>query len=147
LTQESGLTAWLTHCHRRCDALWAEVEEAANGSNAALLKIAVSAFVATTRRHLDIEERLIFPQLAEKMPGVAHGPIPVMLAEHDQMKALLGAMDEAARETSTQRVLNLGDTLLMFTQQHNSKEEGMLYPLCEQVLADVWPELHAEMTA
>jgi hemerythrin-like domain-containing protein len=111
------------------------------------LKIAVSAFVATTRRHLDIEERLIFPQLTEKMPGAALGPIPVMLAEHEQMKALLEAMDEAAREASTQRVLNLGDTLLMFTQQHNSKEEGVLYPLCEQVLADVWPELHAEMTA
>ena len=143
VTQESGLAAWLTACHRTCDSLWAEVEEAALKDRPEDLRSAVSAFISATRNHLEIEEEKVFPRLAMEVPMAAHGPLPVMLGEHEQMRGFMDAIAEAARTDSTQRVLDLGDTLLMLTQQHNSKEEGVLYPLCEQALADSWPELNA----
>ena len=38
----------------------------------------------------------------------------------------------------TEEALDLGDTLLMVIQQHNVKEEGMLYPMAENMLAGEW---------
>jgi hemerythrin-like domain-containing protein len=40
-----------------------------------------------------------------------------------------------------QEALDIGDTLLMLIQQHNVKEEGMLYPMAENMLAQEWAEL------
>ena len=40
-----------------------------------------------------------------------------------------------------EQAMDIGDTLLMLTQQHNIKEEGMLYPMAENVLAGNWPNL------
>ena len=37
--------------------------------------------------------------------------------------------------------MDLGDTLLMLIQQHNVKEEGMLYPAAEGLLAGDWEAL------
>ena len=37
--------------------------------------------------------------------------------------------------------MDIGDTLLMLIQQHNIKEEGMLYPMAENVLAGHWTKL------
>jgi hemerythrin-like domain-containing protein len=38
-------------------------------------------------------------------------------------------------------LVDLGDTLLMLIQQHNQKEENMLYPMAEQALASTWTEI------
>ena len=144
LTQEDGLTAWLTHCHRRCDALWAQVEEAAADPSTAKFGLAVTHFAQTVRNHL-VTFRQFFADWESEVPMAAHGPLPVMLAEHQQMRGLLEAITEAAAEGHKERVLNLGDTLLMLTQQHNSKEEAVLYPLCERALGSTWASLHAEI--
>ena len=41
--------------------------------------------------------------------------------------------------------LDLGDTLLMLIQQHNVKEEGMLYPMAENMLSTEWGEMAAQL--
>ena len=41
----------------------------------------------------------------------------------------------------------LADTLLIMMQQHNMKEENILYPMCDQHLAGETPELLARLEA
>jgi hemerythrin-like domain-containing protein len=44
-----------------------------------------------------------------------------------------------------QEAMDIGDTLLMLVQQHNAKEEGMLYPMAENMLTGDWATLAAEL--
>jgi hypothetical protein len=57
-----------------------------------------------------------------------------MRIEHEQMRALLGEMAAATAAKDANQYLGLSDTLLVLMQQHNMKEEGMLYPMMDQVL-------------
>ena len=57
------------------------------------------------------------------------------------MRGVLDRMRSAADGGRIDELLDLGDTLLMVVQQHNMKEEGILYPMCEQSLRDTWASL------
>jgi hemerythrin-like domain-containing protein len=61
------------------------------------------------------------------------------------MRGLLDQMERAIPDGDFQTVLDLGDTLLMLVQQHNQKEEGMLYPMANDVLAADWDTLKEKL--
>jgi hypothetical protein len=61
------------------------------------------------------------------------------------MKGLLDQIGDAMDSDDSQEALDIGDTLLMLVQQHNVKEEGMLYPMSENVLGGNWPGLAAKL--
>ena len=73
------------------------------------------------------------------------GPTAVMRGEHQQMRGLLDQMGEAAAAGDFDSVLDQGDTLLMLIQQHNVKEEGILYPLADRMLTVQWPALRERL--
>lgn len=123
------LADWFTADHQQCDALWAEVEGA--GSDLTAVRAAFTAFDTRLRRHLSMEEEVLFPAFDQRSGMHGMGPTAVMRVEHTQMRGLL---DQMARATTARDITNLGDTLLMVIQQHNTKEEGMLYPMAEQML-------------
>lgn len=132
---QQGPRAWFSADHRDCDAQWAAVEAGVDAGDAAE---AWARFDHLLRRHLDMEEQVLFVAF-EAQTGMTHGPTAVMRHEHDQMRALLGQMQQAAQRGDWSALLDQGDTLLMVVQQHNMKEEGMLYPMIEMHL-DGWPE-------
>ncbi|HJN77532.1 MAG TPA: hemerythrin domain-containing protein [Myxococcota bacterium] len=127
--------------HERCDALWVAVESAEDADVASTFE----AFSGTMLRHLAMEEEVMFPAFEQATGMVGGGPTAVMRMEHEQMRGLLGGMKEAAAQGDTEAVLNLGDTLLMLIQQHNMKEEQILYPMADRVLSGHWPALAAEL--
>jgi hemerythrin-like domain-containing protein len=140
MTAKGDVTEFFTHDHRACDALWAAVESAADGGDAAGTLTQWQAFEEATRRHLAMEEEVLFPAF-ERATGMTAGPTQVMRMEHERMRGLLDQMSAAARAGAFDDVLDHGDTLLMLTQQHNQKEEMMLYPLAAQNLANQWAGL------
>lgn len=123
------LVDWFTRDHQGCDDLWASVEAA--GDDLATVRQAFLTFDGRLRAHLALEEDLLFPEFDEKSGMNGMGPTAVMRMEHAQMRALL---DQMSRASAAQEIRNLGDTLLMLIQQHNAKEEGMLYPMAERVV-------------
>ncbi|NNN05769.1 MAG: hemerythrin domain-containing protein [Elusimicrobia bacterium] len=95
----------------------------------------LAEFDRRLERHIVWEEEILFPTAARLAPPLAHGPIAVMLEEHilirkDKRDALerLAAGDGAGAKRSTAAMLEvLGG--------HNMKEEQILYPTCDRVLA------------
>ncbi len=81
---------------------------------------------------------MLFPAF-EQATGMTMGPTRVMRMEHEQMRGLLSQMAMAA--TDIDALVEHGDTLLMLTQQHNMKEEGMLYPMAQGHLTGTWATL------
>lgn len=144
-SQGPGLVEFFTQDHRHCDEGWAEVESAAQAGGAAL-QAAWTEFEHRMLRHLSWEEDVLFPAFETSTGMSGMGPTVIMRSEHDQMRKVLVAMADAVERGETEALLDLGDTLMMLIQQHNVKEEGMLYPMSEHHLMAQWPELRELLT-
>jgi hemerythrin-like domain-containing protein len=143
MSSDSTLSEFFTQDHRDCDGYWVEVEKAIENGDPATIQAGWEAFDRRQRRHLEIEEQLMFPAF-EQATGMTSGPTAVMRMEHEQMRGLLDQMATAIPAGDYQGVLDLGDTLLMLVQQHNQKEEGMLYPMADSALASEWGSLREQ---
>ena len=55
--------------------------------------------------------------------------------EHQQMRNLLARMSEAVSSGDREEILEVGETMMILMQQHNVKEEEILYPMADQHLA------------
>jgi len=137
---EDTLIEFFTDDHRRCDSIWTEVEAVAEEGTQEDIAAAWSRFDAAMRRHMQMEEEILFPAF-EAATGMVGGPTQVMRAEHAQMRGLLDQMGASARAGDGDDLVDLGDTLMLLVQQHNQKEEHMLYPMSERALADRWTAL------
>jgi hemerythrin-like domain-containing protein len=54
--------------------------------------------------------------------------------EHEQMRSLFSQMTTAIEQKDLEGFSGSAETLLLLMQQHNMKEENILYPMCEQSL-------------
>ncbi|MCA9605334.1 MAG: hemerythrin domain-containing protein [Myxococcales bacterium] len=142
-----NLTEFFCDDHRACDASWAAVEAAADAGDAAGARDAWRTFTDALERHFRMEEESLFPAFEEATGMRGGGPTMVMRSEHAQMRALVGQMEALVEEGDLDALVDQGDTLLMLIQQHNAKEEGMLYPMAEQHLSPAqWQAMHASFS-
>ena len=79
------------------------------------------------------------------MPGSVSGPTSVMRIEHEQIRSLLEELSRALESKDDDRILAIGETLNILIQQHNLKEENMLYPMSDAHLKDKKKELLQKM--
>lgn len=136
-----GLAFFFEQDHQDCDARWADVEELLDAGDIELARAAWLKFNTSMHRHFAMEEEVLFPAFDAKSGMAGGGPVAVMKMEHQQMRGLLEQIGEAIEGDDGEQAMDLGDTLLMLVQQHNVKEEGMLYPMAENLLASDWDKL------
>ncbi|MBF0351865.1 MAG: hemerythrin domain-containing protein [SAR324 cluster bacterium] len=122
--------------HELCDKFYAEGESALLEGKWDAGEQDLRSFEISMRRHFNMEEDVLFPAF-EAETGMTRGPTQVMRMEHGQIKGMLDQIKNALDEHDTDQVLGLGETLLILMQQHNAKEENMLYPMCDQHLRSV----------
>jgi hemerythrin-like domain-containing protein len=125
----------LTDDHHCCDRLLAACEAAIAASDWNAADEKTTAFREALLRHFAREEQVLFPELEQANPG-AGGPTRVMRMEHQQMRQLLDELATAVRTRDRETCLGDLETLHMLNQQHNAKEEGILYPLADRALQD-----------
>ena len=129
----SAILDFLGSDHRVCDDLFASAETAAAQKNWDSARNLFERFQAAMAHHLAMEEDVLFPAF-EARTGMRAGPTQVMRMEHAQMRGLLQDMASAVAACNQDGYLGLSETLNMLMQQHNLKEENMLYPMSDQVL-------------
>ncbi|WP_227657677.1 hemerythrin domain-containing protein [Candidatus Magnetaquicoccus inordinatus] len=127
------IPAFFTRDHHHCDALYAETENAANAGDTVRMAELCQQFLAAMTHHFRMEENGLFPAF-ENRTGMRQGPTMVMRSEHEQMRGLMRQMLQAAETADPDLMLKAGGTLLFVMQQHNVKEEQMLYPMSEMHL-------------
>jgi hemerythrin-like domain-containing protein len=120
--------------HRACDDLFASAEAAAAQKNWDSARTLFDRFQAAMAHHLSMEETVLFPAF-EARTSNSMGPTQVMRMEHEQMRGLMRDMANAVAAGNQNAYLGLSETLNMLMQQHNLKEENMLYPMSDQVLS------------
>jgi len=142
---KDGLAEFFMQDHRDCDARWADVEELLDTDDIEMARSAWQKYAASMKRHLAMEEEVLFPAFDARSGMAGGGPVMVMKMEHQQMLGLLEQIGAAMEAGNAEDAMDIGDTLLMLIQQHNVKEEGMLYPMAENVLAADWEDLVAQL--
>jgi len=121
--------------HKGCDLLFAKAESAVATEDWDTATQAFNDFVQAMERHLGVEENELFPAF-EEATGMTMGPTEMMRSEHDQMRVLLVEMRDAMERQHSDDYLGLSETLLIMMQQHNLKEEQILYNMMDQHLPD-----------
>ncbi len=119
--------------HRHCDDLFVAAEEAVQRHDWAVAAQSFARFHAQMRAHFKAEEELLFPAF-EAATGMNAGPTQMMRYEHEQMRSLLSQLAGACATRDDESYAGAAETLLMLMQQHNMKEENILYPMCDQTL-------------
>jgi iron-sulfur cluster repair protein YtfE (RIC family) len=128
-----NVTETLSAHHRACDELFLAAEGAAAEGRWPECKTKIGAYRSEMARHFDFEEQILFPAF-EQATGMSHGPTTVMREEHAQMLELIERLVDAAARSHSEDYLAASETMLVLMQQHNLKEEGVLYPECDALL-------------
>lgn len=134
----------MTEDHRHCDDLFADAEQAMSKKNLDAASAAFNHFRHSMLAHFDTEEKTLFPTFEAKT-GMSMGPTQVMRMEHAQIRVLMDDAVEALKRGNADDYLGVADTLVIMMQQHNMKEENILYPMCDQHLAGETPALLARL--
>jgi len=131
----TSIVDFMTQDHRHCDDSYAAAEEKVAAGRWDEAGQSWTRFRDALETHLKREEDFLFPAF-EAQTGNSQGPTAVMRIEHEQMRSLVSEMDEAIVARDADTFLGLAETLMILTQQHNMKEEQILYPMSDQVLGD-----------
>ena len=140
------ISSFLTQDHRACDEEFASMENAVASedwidANGKLVK-----FTRDLLHHFDMEEKVMFSAFENKT-GMTQGPTAMMRMEHDQMRGLLEDLKADINATNKNHFFGVSESLMMLMQQHNMKEEQMLYAMADSHLGDVVGDVVENMKA
>ncbi len=133
------ISNYMKNEHRECDTFFAEAEEAVAKDNWEAANEKYLAFANETILHFKKEEEELFPTF-EAHTGMTQGPTQVMRYEHEQVRQLIGQMAGALESQDKDAYLSLAESMMILLQQHNMKEEQMLYAMCDRQLPPVLKE-------
>lgn len=127
------LTEPLRHHHKHCDDLFVAAEASVADHDWSTAGLRVPDFIGAMETHFRSEEETLFPAF-ETATGMTMGPTRMMRIEHAQMRELFEQMRSALTARDAVGFAGAAETLLILMQQHNMKEENMLYPMCDRAL-------------
>ncbi len=129
-----SIEGYLSVDHKRCDQEFAEMETCVVNKSWEEARQACEKFSHMLNTHLRMEEEILFPEF-EKVTGAAGGPTQVMKMEHEQMRNTVSELIHKIDSEDYRASAGLMETLMILMQQHNMKEEQILYRMADQMLA------------
>lgn len=140
------ISTFLTADHRICDELFARLETSVVKKDWSIAKTNFEDFSRDLIHHFDMEEKVFFP-IFEENTGMSCGPTQVMKMEHEQMRFILNQLENDLKKEDDKHFLGLSETLMMLMQQHNMKEEQMLYKMADMHLGSMVQKIIEDMRA
>ena len=129
----STIPSYMTDRHRHCDESFIQAEAAVAKGDWGTAEQQWQTFAADLEHHFQQEETLLFPGF-EAATGMTCGPTQVMRGEHGQMRQMVEDLTNALSAQDKDRYLGLSETLMILMQQHNMKEEQVLYPMSQNAI-------------
>ena len=125
--------------------MYVEAENKLNGGEETEGKRMMADFIWNMEVHFGREEQILFPAFEQKTGMTGGGPTHVMRAEHEQIRGVLKDMKDSLDRGDYQRIFDQAETMLILIQQHNSKEEQILYPMLDQHLGEDLEQIAKEV--
>jgi len=119
--------------HRECDEIFTAAEKSVIEGDFEQAEKQFVLFADDTLKHFKKEEEALFPTF-EETTGNTEGPTRVMRYEHEQIRGLIGNMAQAIENKDSDAFLSIAESMMIMLQQHNMKEEQMLYSMCDRMI-------------
>ena len=142
----STISSFLTTDHRACDEEFADMENAVASGDWDLSAEKLNKFITDLLHHFDMEEKVMFP-VFEEVSGMTQGPTMVMRMEHSQMRNILDDLKADIEKKDKNHFFGVSESLMMLMQQHNMKEEQMLYAMADMHLGALVSKVIEDMKA
>ncbi len=134
---------YMTIDHRECDKVFSILEEMISKEKDDVKFEKFREFEKMMLDHFKMEEEVLFLKIEESVGKIP--PVFVMLEEHKMIKKLLSDIKNTIEAGNLKSFHGLAETLMLYIQQHNMKEEQILYQLAENVLKDKNEEILVSM--
>lgn len=133
-----SISGFLAADHRRMETLWTETVAAFARQDYNALHARAAEFIAAMRRHIGMEEQILFPAIDEKTGKHTTGPTHAMRLEHREINRVLDGLGKLLtvqeRWTAIQAFEGeMADPSALF-RSHDAKEEMVLYPMADKLL-------------
>ena len=140
------ISSFLTSDHGACDNEFANLENAIASQDWEEAKNQFEKFSLDLTHHFDMEEKVMFPAF-EEVTGMTQGPTMVMRMEHSQMRNILDDLKSDIEKKDKNHFFGVSESLMMLMQQHNMKEEQMLYKMADMHLGTLVSKTIEDMKA
>ena len=140
------ISSFLTTDHRACDEEFANLENTVASDNWEESQKQLEKFTTDLLHHFDMEEKVMFP-VFEEVTGMTQGPTMIMRMEHSQMRAILEDLKSDIEKKDKNHFFGVSESLMMLMQQHNMKEEQMLYKMADMHLGSLISKTIEDMKA
>ena len=127
------INQFMTADHRSCDEQFAQLENIVDSGNFEGAEVMFKEFTNHMLLHFKMEEQVMFPKYSSTGGGHCD-PTEVMIMEHNQMRSIFDQMKKALEEKDINKFLGFSENLLFTMQQHNMKEEQMMYNFADDIL-------------
>ena len=138
------VTDYMSTDHKHCDDVFAALENSVKNGRWDAAAETFKEFTEAMQVHFAMEEEVLFPAF-EQATGSSAGPTAVMRGEHLQMRDIFDELRDALDRNDAADFAGVADTLNIMLQQHNMKEEGILYPMADRMLSASRDSLLTEM--
>jgi len=130
------ITDYLQSDHRRLDGIMDRFQGALKAGRWEDAASDFREFVLGLRKHIRIEEEILFPVFEEKTGMFDAGPTFVMKMEHKEINELLDRITSATASHDGRAASDAAGVLIGVLVDHNMKEEHILYPESDAFISD-----------
>lgn len=128
------ITGYMQRDHDEIDAILERARAAARVGDAATLAREAHEFAERLERHIEMEERLLFPAFEERTGMTSAGPSVQMREEHVRMKEIFRQLRSTATARDAAGFQRAAQALVEVLAPHNAKEEQMMYPMLDDAM-------------
>lgn len=129
------ITDCLKADHHRLDQLLEETLAALERGDVEQLRVRFPEYARHLRDHMRFEEEFMFP-VVERMLCNAEGPVCVMRRDHQELNDRLVGMSAALYLGALPAFREELLALTLSLENHNGREERVLYPAIDRLLDD-----------
>lgn len=130
------VTEFLQTDHRRLDGIFNRFEDELGAGRFEEAAKDFREFAFGLKKHIGVEENILFPLFEQKTGMVDSGPTFVMKMEHKEIKDLMDSILSATEAHDASKARHSAQSLMDILADHNMKEEHILYPESDSFLSD-----------
>ena len=130
------ITDYFQTDHMRLDGIYNRFYEAFKGQLWDGASADFREFSLGLKRHIKVEEEILFPVFEEKTGMHDAGPTFVMKSDHKEIKELLDKILASTDAKNEAEVSKSSYLLTSILSEHNMKEEHILYPESDSFLTE-----------
>jgi hemerythrin-like domain-containing protein len=131
-----SISSYMQDDHLTIDGFAERAAVAAEARDWTNLEREGAEFLRRLRRHIEMEEQVLFPAFEQRTGMLTTGPSRVMRMEHELMRPILDEMHEAVAAQDGGGYQRAAKALLDILVPHNRKEEQMMYPMLDRAAGE-----------